>query len=143
MARKKFKGISAITEMKTIRQTVTFNATPHEVYEVLMDSKKHSAFTEAEAKISKKVGGKFSAYDSYIEGKNMQLMPGKKIVQEWRGSDWPEKHFSIATFELKQIKSGTKLIFTQTRVPDMQYKGISKGWKEHYWAKMKKMFGKT
>jgi uncharacterized protein YndB with AHSA1/START domain len=30
---------------KPIHQTVTFKASPHEVYEALMDSKKHAAFT--------------------------------------------------------------------------------------------------
>jgi uncharacterized protein YndB with AHSA1/START domain len=31
--------------MKTIRQSVTFEASPYDVYEALMDSKKHSRFT--------------------------------------------------------------------------------------------------
>jgi hypothetical protein len=30
---------------KPIHQTIIFKATPHEVYEALMDSKKHAAFT--------------------------------------------------------------------------------------------------
>ena len=34
---------------KTIEQTVEFSASPHEVYEALMDSEKHSAFTGAKA----------------------------------------------------------------------------------------------
>ena len=45
---------------KSIRQTVTFKASPHAIYEALMDSKKHSEFTGGEAKISRKIGGKFS-----------------------------------------------------------------------------------
>lgn len=32
---------------KTIEQSVTFNASPHDVYEALMDSEKHSQFTGA------------------------------------------------------------------------------------------------
>ena len=39
---------------KTIRQTVTFNAAPLEVYEMLMDSKKHKSLSGEEAKISRK-----------------------------------------------------------------------------------------
>ncbi len=38
---------------KTVEQTVTFNASPHDVYEALMDSYKHSQFTGAEAVISR------------------------------------------------------------------------------------------
>ena len=32
---------------KTVQQSVTFKATAHEVYETLMDSRKHAHFTRA------------------------------------------------------------------------------------------------
>lgn len=123
---------------KTIKQTVTFNASPHEIYEMLMDSKKHAKLTGASAQISREVGGTTSAYDGWIEGENVELIPDKKIVQRWRGTDWPENHYSIATFELKPTKGGTKLAFTQTGVPPEHYQAISDGWHEHYWQKMNK-----
>ena len=41
--------------MVTIRQRVMFDAPPHAVYGLLMDSRNHSAFTESKAKIGKKV----------------------------------------------------------------------------------------
>jgi len=125
---------------KTIRQTAIFKASLHEVYEALMDSKKHSEFSGEDAKMSRKVGGKISAYSGYVDGKNLKLVADKKIVQKWRGSDWPERHYSIATFEMKKIPGGTKLTFVQTDVPEEFCKDISDGWKEHYWEKMKRMF---
>ncbi len=125
---------------KTIKQTVTFKTTPEEVYDALMNSKKHSIFTESNASISTKVNGKIVAYDSYIEGRNEKLTPGKLIVQKWRGSDWPDGHYSLATFKLEKKGKGTKLTFTQKNVPEGQFKSIRKGWKEHYWQKMKKAF---
>jgi activator of HSP90 ATPase len=124
---------------KTIRQTVSFKATPHAVYEALMDSRTHARFTGAAARISRRVGGKISAYDGYIDGLNLALVPDKKIVQSWRGSDWPEGHYSRAAFALAKTKTGTRLTFTQTRVPEDQVRPISRGWKEHYWEKMKGM----
>ena len=45
---------------KTIRQTVQFGARPEDVYDALMDPKKHAKFTGAKATISRKVGGSFS-----------------------------------------------------------------------------------
>ena len=128
--------------MKTIKQIAKFNVSPHEVYEILMDSKKHAAFTESGAKISRKIGGKISAYDGWIKGKNVKLIKDKKIVQKWRGEDWPEGHYSIAKFELKKINSGTELKFNQTNVPQEFFKDISIGWKTQYWDKMRKNFGK-
>ena len=74
---------------KTIRQSVTFRATPHEVYEAIMDSKKHSELTGSQVRMSRKIGGKFSIYGGDIEGVNLELVPDQKIVQSWRYSDWP------------------------------------------------------
>ena len=123
---------------KVIRQKVVFKANPHEIYEMLMDSKKHAEFTGDDAEISRKAGGKITAYGGYIEGKNVELAKDKKIVQKWRGSDWPEGHYSTAAFELKAIAGGTQLTFVQTNVPGEQHEAISKGWIEHYWDKMKR-----
>ncbi len=127
---------------KTIKQKVTFKASSHEIFEMLMDSEKHSKFTGDSASISRKVGGKLEAYSGYITGKNVDLIPDKKIVQLWRGSDWPEEVFSVAHFELEKTSNGTKLTFLQIGVPENQYKDISEGWVEHYWDKMKKTLEK-
>ena len=128
--------------MKTIKQKVTFKASPHDVYELIMDAKKHSSFSGSKAKITKKIGDKFSAYDDYIEGTNLKLAPDKEIVQSWRGSDWPQGHYSKARFLLKKSKDGTILEFTQTEVPAEQYEAIKSGWVEYYWEPMKEMLKK-
>ena len=122
---------------KTVRQSATFHASPGEVYELLMDSKKHSSFTNARAKISNKIGGKISAYNGYITGYNIELKPGKLIVQSWHAADWPEKHMSTAIFKFQKIKTGTNLIFTQKNVPSEQYDSIKQGWIDNYWQLMK------
>jgi len=126
----------------TIKQSATFKASPHEVYEALMDSRKHSKFTDSKANISRRIGGKFTAYDGYIEGVNLELVPDEKIVQSWRGSDWPDGHYSKAIFALKKVEGGTRLTFTQTDVPEDQYESISQGWRDYYWKPMKKMLEK-
>ena len=69
---------------KIIQQTVTFKASPHEVYETLLDSARHAAFSGSPAEISREVGGAYSAYDGYISGKNIKLVPDREIVQSWR-----------------------------------------------------------
>ncbi len=127
---------------RTIRQTATFKVAPHEVYEALMDSRKHSEFTGDKAVISRAVGGKFSAFDGWAEGTNVELVPDRKIVQAWRGSDWPEGHYSQATFALLETAGNTKLTFTQTGVPEEFYEDVKKGWREYYWKPMKAMLEK-
>jgi activator of HSP90 ATPase len=127
---------------KILRQTATFKATPHEVYELLMDSRKHSKFTGAPASISRSVGGKFSAYGGDLSGTNLELRPDKKIVQSWRSDDWPAGHYSRASFTLKKIKGGTRLSFYQSGVPNAHYAGIKQGWIDYYWKPMKAMLEK-
>jgi len=127
---------------KTIHQTVTFKASPHELYEMLMDSKKHAQIVDADAEIRKKVGAKFRIYGGEIEGVNLELVPDKKIVQSWRYSDWPEGHYSKATFLLEESKGSTKLTFTQAEVPEALYEDVSQGWKDYYWQPMKELLEK-
>ena len=125
-----------------IRQTVTFKAGSHQVYEALMDSRKHSRFTGGKASISRKTGGRFSAFDGYAEGVNLELVPDKKIVQTWRAGDWPPKHYSTITISLADVKNGCRLTFTQTGVPDSYIDDIAQGWKDYYWTQLKAMLEK-
>lgn len=127
---------------KTIKQTVEFHAGPHEIFEALMDSKKHSAFTSSKCKIAREVGAEFSAYDGYISGENLEIVIDKKIVQSWTCTDWPSGHYSKAIFEIKKTKNGARLSFTQTGVPQDFFEEITQGWHEHYWEKMKQLFEK-
>jgi activator of HSP90 ATPase len=127
---------------RTIRQSVTFVTSPHVIYEMLMDSRKHARFTGEKASISRKVGGKFNAYDGYITGINIELLPDEKIVQSWRGDDWPEGHFSRVTFSLEKVKGGARLAFRQSGVPEEHYNDINQGWRDHYWKPMREMIEK-
>ncbi len=129
---------------KTMRQKIEFKATPHEVFEALMDSKKHAAFTGGRAAISRVVGGKFSVFDGYAEGENLELVADKKIVQSWRANEgaWPEGHYSKVTFLFKKTAKGAALEFVHEGVPEAAAAAISRGWNDYYWKPMKKMIEK-
>jgi len=125
---------------KTLQQTVTFKASPRQVYDLLMDSKKHQSLSGERAKISKKVGGKFTAWGSHISGINLVLKPGSKIVQAWRATGWWPDHYSIAIYDIKKMRSGSKLKFTQIGIPPHRYSGHYRGWIEAYWTPMQEIF---
>ena len=127
---------------KTIRQSATFPAKPKDVYDALMTSRLHSKITGGKAVISPKIGGKFSAYDGYCTGVNLELRPGRKIVQAWRASDWPTGYHSKVTFAFAPIKGGTRMAFTHAGVPDEQYESIKRGWIDFYWLPMRALFGR-
>jgi activator of HSP90 ATPase len=127
---------------RTIRQSVTFKVTPHQVYEALMDSRQHAAFTGDEAQISQEVGGEIMAFGGYVTGKNLELIPDEKIVQTWHASDWPAGHDSQVTFLLSPVPGGTRLRFTHHGVPDQQLESVKQGWIDYYWTPLKAMLGR-
>jgi uncharacterized protein YndB with AHSA1/START domain len=124
---------------KTIRQSVLLPGTPLEVYRALMTSKGHSGFSGAPARISPKVGTSFVVWGGYIHGRNLELVPGKKIVQSWRPSEetWPEDYYSTVSFALAPAKGGTRLTFVHSGVLADHAGHLSSGWKESYWAPLK------
>jgi uncharacterized protein YndB with AHSA1/START domain len=126
---------------KDIHQEVHFKAKPMEIYNALMDSKKHAEFTGADADIVARVGGHFKVHGGYINGQNLELVPGKKIVQSWNAEEeyWPVDYYSKVTFELKAEKGGTVLNFTHEGVPVEHFDEIVDGWQTYYWEPMQEM----
>lgn len=126
--------------MKTIRQTATIRgATPHDIYETIMDSKKHTRLSRQPTTVSRRVGGAFKVGHD-LEGKHLRLTKDKRIVQTWRANNWPKGTYSKATFALARTTGGTRVTFTQTGVPDKFHGEIAKGWRVYYWSPLRKQF---
>ena len=64
-----------------IQQSVLFRTSPQVLFDLYLDSRRHSLSTGAPASISRKVGGKFKAFEGQLEGRNLLIVPGKQIVQ--------------------------------------------------------------
>jgi activator of HSP90 ATPase len=120
---------------KTIKQTVILPVTPKELYTLLLDSKKMSTIHNGKTSMTKRANGKFTVFDGYCQGYNMELVEGKRIVQAWHfnESGWPDDHFSVCTFLLEPNSKGTKLTFIQTDVPSQNYDSLNEGWYTYYW----------
>ena len=130
----------------TIHQEISFRASPQQLYETLLSSKRFSEstkksfdnFTAASARIDPVVGGAFSLFDGVIFGRILELVPNQRIVEAWRVADWPAGAYSIARFELKPEGSGTLVIFDHIGFPEGLKEHLSTGWQEHYWDALKK-----
>lgn len=122
----------------TIEQTVFFEAPPDAVYDALLDPKKHSEFTGSPATTSARKGATFTAWEGYIAGKNLELVKGKKIVQEWKTTEWPEGYpVSRLEFRLAAKRGGTELKMVHSKVPAEQVASYTTGWKTSYWDPLK------
>jgi len=124
-----------------ITQKVVIPALPEEVYEALLDPKKHSAFTGSKATGKARVGSKFTAWDGYISGKHLELEKGKRIVQEWVTTEWPEDYPpSKLEFTFKEVNGKTELTMIHSDIPIDQKEELKKGWADYYWRPMKNYF---
>src|SRR5438552_16392350 len=90
-----------------IHQEVLLDATPDIVYDSLLNSDKFIRFTRGRsALISRKVGGRFALFDGRITGRNVELVPNRRIVQAWRSGTWEGGICSIVRFELERLDAG-------------------------------------
>lgn len=127
----------------TITQKVIIFAPPKEVYDALLDPKKHSDFTGSKATGKAVVGTKFTAWDGYISGIILKLENGKRIVQEWRTTDWPNDYPpSKLEFVLRKINDKTELTMVHSNIPIEQEEELKQGWIDFYWNPLKSYFKK-
>jgi activator of HSP90 ATPase len=87
--------------------------------------------------LAPKLEAHFQLTGGYSTGKNLELIPGKRIVQTWRAADWPEGVGSTATFDFEQQGDNAVIRFTQTNVPDDYLDAIEQGWVDYYWEPMR------
>jgi len=115
-------------------------ATPEEVYRAWLSSEGHTQMTGSPASVSARVGGKFTAWDGYIHGKNLTLQKGRRIVQSWRttefSADDPDSRIEVT---LDQLGNQTRLTLHHSGLPPDggQYE---QGWVESYFQPMKEYF---
>lgn len=117
-----------------------FNVNPAQIYAAWLDSVQHSRMTGGQAECSDTIGGSFTAWGGYIEGKNIALKPNKEIRQSWRTSEFDANdEDSIVTVQFNASENGTELVLEHNNIPEgqTQYK---KGWLEHYFIPMENYF---
>ena len=134
---------------ESIHEEVTLNATPARVYETLTVAAqfdkvvKLSAAMQSGMAPAKKPtilrgvpGGAFSFFGGYVTGRNIELVPAKRVVQAWRAASWPAGVYSIVKFELSAEGAGTKLVFDQAGFPQDDADHLVPGWHDNYWKPM-------
>jgi len=117
--------------------TAVIPASAREVYDAWLDSLAHSEMTGGRANMSAEIGAEFSAWDGYITGRNLQLVPGERIVQSWRTTKFPEDHEdSTITVTLEEGDAGTLLTLSHSNVPEGHLGYEQGGWQKSYFEPM-------
>ena len=139
---------------EAIHQEIVFKASRKRVYEALTDTKQFDrvshmgAAAKAGAPLDKiptemsgAVGGTFTIFGGHIIGRQLELLPGERIVQAWRVVDWSPGIYSIARYELVEEGAVTRIKFEHTGFPTGLAEHLAEGWRGNYWEPLEKYFG--
>ena len=132
---------TAANRMRTsLHMDVVIRAGAQRIYEALLDAKQFAAFSGLPADIDPKPGGAFFMFKGQIAGRNVELIPSRRIVQAWRPTHWDSGIYSIVRFELKPQSSGTTIVLDHTGFPEGEFDHLESGWHAHYFEPLNKFF---
>ena len=105
--------------------TAVISSSPEDIYNAWLDSRGHSNMTGSPAKVSDKTGEEFTAWDGYIQGTNLELDPGKRIVQSWRTLEFQDsEEDSRVEIRFEAVKGGTKIVLFHSILPLKYYNDL-------------------
>jgi uncharacterized protein YndB with AHSA1/START domain len=133
-----------VTEM-SIHQETLIAAPPQQVFELLTSGSLFSAATGMPAEITDREGDFFSLFDGRVEGRQIELVPGQRVVQAWRfgtahPSAWAPGVYSTVCFALEPAGDGTRLVIDHAGIPAEWIEHISQGYPTFYQDPIAKFF---
>jgi uncharacterized protein YndB with AHSA1/START domain len=122
-----------------IHQEITIDAAPDRIYGALTDAEQFGELTGGgEVTLTGDAGAPFALFGGHITGRNVELVPDRRLVQAWRAASWPEGMYSIVNFQLRQDGGRTKLVFDHTGFPEAAHDELEAGWTKMYWEPLKR-----
>ncbi len=123
-----------------IHQEQTFSASPGEIFAALTHSDEFGAMTGAPAQIDPAPGGEFSLFGGAIRGRNIECVPGIRLVQAWRASAWEDGVYSVVRFELVPEGAKTRVTLDHAGFPEGTGEHLDAGWHPNYWEPLTRQF---
>jgi uncharacterized protein YndB with AHSA1/START domain len=127
--------------MKSLQLTCTIKSPPGEIFNAMTNPLTLELWTGYPADIRPEANTEFTLWDGDITGMNLEIVPEKKIVQEWYFEGNPEP--SIVTIELYSQDGKTQVALHHTNIPDEAFSNIKEGWNKYYLGAMKKYLEST
>jgi uncharacterized protein YndB with AHSA1/START domain len=124
--------------MQTITQTHFIKATPEEVFIAITNPLTIELWSGYPAVMEAKEDFEFSLFEGDISGRNLKVIPGRQLIQEWYFGDSSEQ--SLVTITLSASKNRTRAELVHTNVPDEIFEEFREGWKDYYWGSIIKFF---
>ena len=129
----------------SIHQEAVIEATPAQVYAYLTSGELFAAATEMPAQVSDREGEPFSLFGGRVEGRQVELVPGERVVQAWRfGSAHPDAWepgvYSIVRFTLRPEGDATRLVIDHHAIPPEWQQHIESGYPSFYQGPLTRCF---
>lgn len=120
-----------------IHHEAVIEASPERVFAVLVDGEEFGAATGLPASSSGEEGSAFSLFGGRVEGRQIELVPGRRVVQAWRfGGEHPEAWepgvFSVVRFSLEPLGDATRLVIDHDGIPARSEERIEAGYPAFY-----------
>jgi activator of HSP90 ATPase len=121
----------------SIHQEALIAAPPEQVLELLTSGGLFSAATGMPAEITDREGDSFSLFGGRVDGRQIELVPGRRVVQAWRfgaehESPWEPGVYSTVRFTLEPAGDGTRLVIDHAGIPAEWIEHISEGYPAFY-----------
>ena len=129
---------------RLVQQTVTLPASAKALYAMYLNPRIHEAITGRRVLIGARPGSRFSAFDGMLRGRMLYTVPGRLIVQSWRSGGWKKRDLD-STLILRFTPSGRggRIDLVHANVPDHDFRGVQKGWKQYYWRPWRQYLRRT
>ncbi|HEX3976750.1 MAG TPA: SRPBCC domain-containing protein [Solirubrobacteraceae bacterium] len=122
-----------------IHQEITVDADRARVYHALTDAEEFGQVTGGAVTLTADAGSAFSLFGEHITGRNIELVPDRRLVQAWRAGSWPEGRYSIVQVQLEDGGGGvTKLVLDHSSFPEEAHDDLAAGWGKMYWEPLKR-----
>jgi uncharacterized protein YndB with AHSA1/START domain len=124
----------------TIHLETTIPATPEQVYGVLTDGAEFGKATGMPGYGGTAEGEFFSVHDGNTVGRQVELVPGERVVQAMRLTAWEPGVWSLLTFTLAPGPEGTRLTLEQVGYPPALHDHLVAGYPAFYFTPMAEYF---
>lgn len=124
--------------MKTFKKTFHINAEPSDIYAALTNPYTIELWSGYPAQMVARPGEEFVMWEGDICGKIIELVPDKKVVQEWYFGDREVQ--SIVTINISASGGASVVVVEHTNIPDDDFENIAEGWSEYYMGAIRRFY---
>jgi activator of HSP90 ATPase len=129
----------------SIHQEAVIPASAGQIFEYLTNAEMFATATGMPALLNDREGDPFSLFGGRVEGRQVELAPGERVVQAWRfggahPDTWEPGVYSIVRFTLRPEGDATRFVIDHDAIPPEWQDHIEGGYPTFYEEPLTKYF---